>query len=101
MKFYAPAKINLSLDVIKKREDGYHELKMIMQTISIYDELDIKKDDFITLECNKENIPLDNKNLAWKAAEKFFEYTKINGGCKIYIKKVIPVIGITPPNKLI
>lgn len=90
MKFYAPAKINLSLDVIKKREDGYHELKMIMQTISIYDELDIEKDDFIILECNKENIPLDNKNLAWKAAEKFFEYTNINGGCKIYIKKVIP-----------
>ena len=90
MKYYAPAKINLSLDVIKKREDGYHELKMIMQTISLYDELDIDKNDIITLDCNKKDIPLDNKNLTWKAAERFFEYTNIRGGCNIYIKKVIP-----------
>ncbi|MBR3604480.1 MAG: 4-(cytidine 5'-diphospho)-2-C-methyl-D-erythritol kinase [Candidatus Gastranaerophilales bacterium] len=90
MKYFAPAKINLSLDVIKKREDGYHELKMIMQTISLYDELDIEKNDIILLECNKKNIPVDKRNLVWKAAEEFFKYTKIKGGCKIYINKVIP-----------
>lgn len=90
MKCFAPAKINLSLDVINKRPDGYHNLCMVMQTISLYDEIDIEIADEITLDSNKKDIPLNNKNLAWKAAEAFFEYTNINGGCKMFIKKVIP-----------
>lgn len=90
MKCFAPAKINLALDVINKRPDGYHNLCMIMQTITLYDEIDIEIADKISIDSNKNDIPLNNKNLAWKAAEAFFEYTKINGGCKIYIKKVIP-----------
>lgn len=90
MKCFAPAKINLALDVINKRPDGYHNLCMIMQTISLYDEIDIEIADKISIDSNKKDIPLNNKNLAWKAAEAFFEYTKINGGCKIFIKKVIP-----------
>ena len=90
MIYYAPAKINLSLDVLKKRSDGYHELKMIMQTVSLYDEIDIEKDDKISIDSNKKEIPLDNRNLAWKAAELFFEYTGIRAGCKIYITKNIP-----------
>lgn len=90
MKYYSPAKINLSLDIIKKREDGYHELKMIMQTVSLYDEIEIKKNKNITIDSNKKNIPLNNKNLAWKAAELFFHHTKINEGCDIYINKKIP-----------
>lgn len=90
MKCLAPAKINLALDVLRKREDGYHDLCMIMQTVSLYDEIDIERDFTISIDSNKKDIPLDNRNLAWKAAEAFFEYTKIDGGCKIYIKKVIP-----------
>lgn len=90
MIYKAPAKINLSLDVLKKRSDGYHELKMIMQTISLYDEIDIEKADEISIDSNKKDIPLNNKNLAWKAAELFFKYTGIDGGCKIYITKNIP-----------
>ena len=90
MIYKSPAKINLSLDVISKRSDGYHELKMIMQTVSLYDEIDIEKDVKISIGCNKKNIPLNNKNLAWKAAEAFFEYTSIKGGCKIFINKKIP-----------
>lgn len=90
MIYYAPAKINLSLDIVKKRDDGYHELQMIMQTVSLYDEINIKKDEKISLDSNKKNIPLDQKNLAWKAADLFFKYTKISGGCKIYLKKIIP-----------
>lgn len=90
MKRQTPAKINLSLDVVGKREDGYHELCTIMQTISIYDEIDIEKDDIISIKCDKENIPTDNKNTAFKAAKFFFNHTKISGGCKIYIKKNIP-----------
>lgn len=90
MIYYAPAKINLSLDVQKKREDGYHELKMIMQTVSLYDDIVIEKDDKISLDSNKKDIPLDNRNLAWKAAELFFDYTGIQGGCRIHITKNIP-----------
>lgn len=90
MKYYAPAKINLSLDVLKKRSDNYHELKMIMQTVSLYDEIDIERDNKISINSNKKDIPLDNRNLAWKAAELFFEHTHISGGCKIYIEKNIP-----------
>ena len=90
MKYFAPAKINLFLDVLNKRDDGYHNLSMIMQTIDLCDEIDIEKAEKISLECNKDGIPLNEKNLVWKAADLFFEYTKINGGCKIYLKKVIP-----------
>ncbi len=90
MLYKAPAKINLSLDVLKKRHDGYHELRMIMQTISLYDEINIEKETEISIDCNKKDIPLNNKNLAWKAADAFFEYTSIKGGCKIYINKKIP-----------
>ena len=90
MKYFAPAKINLFLDVLNKREDGYHNLSMVMQTIDLCDEIDIEKADKISLECNKDGIPLNEKNLVWKAADLFFEYTKINGGCKIYLKKIIP-----------
>lgn len=90
MIYKAPAKINLSLDVVKKREDGYHELKMIMQTVSLFDEIDIEKSNKISLECDKLDVPSDNRNLAWRAAELFFNYTNITGGCKIKIKKNIP-----------
>lgn len=90
MKYLAPAKINLFLDVINRREDGYHNLSMIMQTIDLYDEIEIEKADKISIDSNKNNIPLNEKNLAWKAAELFFKYTKIKGGCNIYLKKNIP-----------
>ena len=90
MLYNAPAKINISLDILKKRSDGYHELKMIMQTISLYDEISVEKNNKIYIDSNNKNIPLDNKNLAWKAAEYFFSYTKLLGGCNIYIKKNIP-----------
>lgn len=90
MKYYAPAKINLSLDIIKKRSDGYHELKMIMQTVSLYDEINIEKSDEISLTSNKTDIPLDKRNLVWKAAELFFEYTNIKSGCKLHLIKNIP-----------
>ena len=90
MKYLAPAKINLFLDVLNRREDGYHNLSMIMQTIDLCDEIEIEKAEKILMDSNKTDIPLNEKNLAWKAAELFFEYTKINGGCKIYLKKIIP-----------
>lgn len=88
----AYAKVNISLDVVGKREDGYHLLKMIMQNIDLFDEITINSiDSDIKLGCNKAYIPLDNRNLAYKAAELFINEYNVNKGVEIYIKKNIPV----------
>jgi 4-diphosphocytidyl-2-C-methyl-D-erythritol kinase len=91
MIFKAYAKINIALDVVGKREDGYHLLKMIMQKIELYDLIivnRIPKD--ISITCNKEFIPTDDRNLAYKAAALLLEEAGINGGVSIDIKKNIP-----------
>lgn len=88
----AYAKINLSLDVIGKREDGYHFLTTIMQTIDLYDIVVVNKiSRGIRIYCNKNYIPLDNRNLAYKAAELFMNTYNIKNGIKINIEKHIPV----------
>ncbi len=87
------AKLNLTLDVLGKREDGYHDLKSVMQTISIRDdvEIDIGTGKPWSLECSAEGIPTDRKNLAWKAAEVFCqEMKKDPDGISIRIHKRIP-----------
>jgi 4-diphosphocytidyl-2-C-methyl-D-erythritol kinase len=92
MQIKAYAKINISLDVIGKRDDGYHFLKMIMQNIDLYDHIIVEKAyKGINLICNKPYIPRDEKNLAYKAAKIFFEHYNINGGAMINIRKNIPV----------
>lgn len=92
MRIKAYAKINLSLDIVGKREDGYHLLEMIMQTIDIYDEITIEKQNKgITIKCNKPYVPTNEKNLAYKAASLFMEKYNIKDGVNIYIKKNIPV----------
>lgn len=90
----APAKINLYLDILNKRSDGYHNVEMVMQTINLFDEITIKKSDkkgiIITSAYNfDENV---KKNTAYIAAEKFFEHIKHpNSGICIDIQKKIPV----------
>lgn len=87
------AKLNLTLDVLGKREDGYHDLKSVMQTISIRDdiEIDLGTGKPWSLECTKEGIPTDERNLAWKAAKVFFERIgKDPDGLTIRITKRIP-----------
>lgn len=92
MKLKAYGKINLFLDVIGKRVDGYHNLKMIMQTIDLWDEVDIEKtDEGIELTCDNVNLPTDKRNIAYKAAELFINTYNINSGVKIKIKKNIPI----------
>ena len=89
----AYAKLNLTLDVLGKREDGYHDLKSVMQTISVRDdvEIDIGTGKPWTLECSVEGIPCDERNLAWKAAKVFFDVTgKDPNGLAIRITKRIP-----------
>ncbi len=86
------AKINLTLDVLGKRENGYHDVEMIMQTVSLFDLLIIDKAyDGISVSSNLKYLPSNDKNIAYKASSAFFEYTQIKGGAKIIIHKNIPV----------
>ena len=87
------AKVNLTLDVLGKRPDGYHDLQSVMQTISIRDdvELDIDTGKPWTLSCSAEGIPEDDRNLAWKAAKVFCDKLgKDPNGLSIRITKRIP-----------
>ena len=87
------AKINLTLDVLGKRPDGYHDLKSVMQTISIRDDIEIDLDTGKSwkLICSKEGIPEDETNLAWKAARVYFDRIgKEPDGLEIRIIKRIP-----------
>ncbi len=95
VKINAYAKINLMLDICAKRKDGYHDLFMIMQSIGIYDTVTTEriKGGKIVITCDRDDIPLDSKNIAYKAAEAFFESAKIrkpSRGIHIDIKKRIP-----------
>ena len=90
----AYAKVNLTLDVLDKREDGYHDLKSVMQTLSIRDdiEIDVGTGKPWKLLCSKEGIPTDERNLAWKAAKVYCDaMNKDPNGLEIRITKRIPV----------
>ena len=93
MRLQAFAKINLGLDVLGKREDGYHEVRMIMQTIRMYDQLDMRKsvEPGIHLTTNKKYIPVDENNLVWRAAKLMMDTCGIIEGVSIHLHKVIPV----------
>ena len=89
LQIKAPAKINLTLDVTGSRPDGYHDLRMIMQTIDLYDELTITRTSVpeICLSMNRElpdKIPPE-KNLVWKAASLLQKHCAIPGGFSIYL----------------
>ena len=91
LKAKAYAKINLSLDIVGVRDDGYHLIKTVMQSISLHDVISIKKSGTdITISCNIPYIPRDKRNIVYKCAEKFFEYTKTRFGVHIDIQKNIP-----------
>jgi 4-diphosphocytidyl-2-C-methyl-D-erythritol kinase len=88
----ALAKINLGLDVLRRREDGYHEVKMVMQTIHLYDQLHLKKiESGIYLETNLGFLPVDESNLAYRAARLMKEKYQIEEGIDIRLNKRIPV----------
>jgi 4-diphosphocytidyl-2-C-methyl-D-erythritol kinase len=87
------AKVNLTLDVLGKREDGYHDLKSVMQTLSIRDdiEIDVGTGKPWKLLCDKPGIPTDHRNLAWKAAQVYCDAVKKDpNGLEIRITKRIP-----------
>ena len=93
MKLRAYAKINLGLDVLGKRADGYHEVKMIMQMIQMYDLLDIEKtkQPGIHLTTNLSYIPVNENNLVYKAAQLLMERFDVRDGVTINLHKFIPV----------
>ena len=94
----APAKINLTLDILSRRPDGYHQVDMLMQSVSLYETVSVTADPEDSSEnpeiiktCDKEGVPCDSSNIAHKAAVKFFEYTGISyGKVQIDIHKEIP-----------
>ncbi len=89
----ALAKINLGLDVVRRREDGYHEVRMIMQTIHLYDRLQIskRKDPVITMETNLSFLPTNENNLVYKAAKLLRDEFQMTEGVHIKLQKHIPV----------
>lgn len=93
IKIKAYAKINLGLDVIRKREDGYHEVRMIMQSIGLFDTVSVKLNTHnkIILTTNLTYLPTDENNLVYKAARLIKDQFKITSGIDIYLKKTIPV----------
>lgn len=93
LKEPAFAKLNLTLDVLAKRDDGYHELSSVMQTISVRDEIEIALNTGKpwSLHCDKPGIPCDERNLAWRAARGFFDRLgREPDGLEIRITKRIP-----------
>lgn len=88
----AYAKVNISLDVVGKRDDGYHLLEMVMQNIELYDEITLNKRlRDIEIKCNIPYIPTDERNLAFRAARLFLDTYGIESGVSIEIVKNIPV----------
>jgi 4-diphosphocytidyl-2-C-methyl-D-erythritol kinase len=90
----SPAKINLTLDVLGKRPDGYHEVRSIMQPINLFDEVKVEiaeEGNGVEIESTGLKIPRGKENLAWKAARIFLEETGLNLKVRIFIKKRIPL----------
>ena len=93
MKISAMSKVNLGLDVLRRRDDGYHEVRMIMQTLKLCDELyfeETQKKEIIIV-CNSENLECDENNLIYKAARLIMDEAGIDRGLDIRLKKNIPI----------
>ncbi|NQV13765.1 MAG: 4-(cytidine 5'-diphospho)-2-C-methyl-D-erythritol kinase [Parcubacteria group bacterium] len=93
MKIKAPAKINLTLDILGKLPNDYHELTTVYQAVDLYDELDFQENESgdIKIASNSEQIPLDENNIVYKAAELIRQRHDIKKGVDIHIDKKIPV----------
>lgn len=87
-----PAKVNLWLEVLRRRDDGYHDLSSLMLPIGIYDHLELtsRREGGVSLECDAPGVPADGSNLAWRAAEIFLNTTGSRDGVHIRIHKNIP-----------
>ena len=93
LEIKAYAKVNLGLDVLRRREDGYHELRMIMQTVDLYDTLTFERTEEakIVMTCNIDGLPCDERNLVYKSAKLMFDEYNLPGGIRIHLEKRIPM----------
>lgn len=95
MSFKAPGKINLTLDVVRRRDDGYHEVKMIMQTVDLHDVITLTAlepgIERIVVETDNDTLPTDENNLVYKAAKLLMDEFHINQGIRITLEKNIPI----------
>lgn len=93
IKLKARAKINLGLDVVRKREDGYHEVRMIMQMINLYDRITLRRstEPGIRVTTNLPYLPVNEDNLVYRAAKLLMEEFKVTVGAEIELQKYIPV----------
>ena len=89
----AMAKVNLGLDVLRRRENGYHDVKMVMQTVNLYDTLILEKreDTQILITSNVGELPLTEDNLIYKAAKLLFDTVGVEKGVQIHLDKQIPI----------
>ena len=93
MRLHANAKINLTLDVTGRRDNGYHDIRTIMQSVDLHDVLDIEKNegDSIILTCDNNTLPTDDSNLIIRAAKALMEAAGHTDGLKIHLSKNIPM----------
>lgn len=92
IKLKAMAKINLGLDVTRKREDGYHEVRMIMQSINMYDQIRLSplEEPQIRVKTNVSFLPVNEDNLVYKAAKLLMDEFQVTSGVEIHLRKFIP-----------
>jgi 4-diphosphocytidyl-2-C-methyl-D-erythritol kinase len=91
IRVFAPAKINLFLEITGKRPDGYHRLSTVFQTISLGDELTFSAADDLSLTCSDRSLPVDSSNLVMKAALRLQDALKEPRGAKIHLEKKVPM----------
>ncbi len=88
----SPCKVNLVLNVLARRADGFHELETLLQPLPLYDRLTFERAEVgIQLTCNIPNLPTDSQNLVWRAAAMFLEAAGIRAGLRIDLQKEIPL----------
>src|SRR5438128_11577242 len=91
MQILAPAKINLSLRILNRRPDGFHDIEALIAPITLYDKIDIEKQNrWIDFSCDDPTVPGGDENLVVRAAKLFFEQAKIKSGVSIKLEKKIP-----------
>src|SRR5437763_15623880 len=91
MQVLAPAKINFSLKILGRRDDGFHEIETLISPISLADKIDIERQSrWIDFSCDDPTVPSGDENLVVRAAKGFFETTKISGRLGIKLHKEIP-----------
>ncbi len=88
----SPCKVNLILNILGKRPDGFHELETVMQPVNVFDELSFERGgNGIQLTCDEPSLPVDGKNLVYRAAEAFLKQHPADAGVRIHLKKRIPL----------